>query len=405
MKSNYQYLGHRIKAWVNGVPVEDRALQQLKNIAGLPFIHKHVAVMPDVHLGIGATVGSVIATRGAIVPAAVGVDLGCGMMACQLSLKGNQLPDHLGHIRDEIERAVPHGRTNNGDTGDRGAWETPDAAVVSAFTGTLQDGLRKIVERHPKLERDTRRALTQLGTLGTGNHFIEMCLDEQNHVWIMLHSGSRGTGGGIGNYFINRAREEMQRYFIHLPDVDLAYLVEGTTLFNDYIDAIGWAQDYARINRELMMEATLQAISKHLPPFATGLQAVNCHHNYVAQENHFGSNVWVTRKGAVRARENDLGIIPGSMGAKSYIVRGKGDRESFCSCSHGAGRKMSRNQAEKLFTVEDHIAATEGVECRKDVSVIDETPSAYKDIDAVMAAQSDLVEIVHTLKQVLCVKG
>lgn len=406
MQRNYQYLGNRIKAWVNGVPFEEEAFQQLKNIAGLPFIHKHIAVMPDVHVGIGATVGSVIATSGAIVPAAVGVDIGCGMMACRLSLKGDQLPDHLGHIRDEIERAVPHGRTNNGGPGDRGAWGTPDAAVVSEFIGTpLQDGLMKIIERHPKLERASGRALTQLGTLGTGNHFIELCLDEENHVWVMLHSGSRGVGGGIGQYFINEAREEMQRYFIHLPDADLSYLVEGSTIFNDYIDAVQWAQDYARVNRELMMTATLRAIARHLPPFATGIEAVNCHHNYVARENHFGANVWVTRKGAVRARQDDLGIIPGSMGAKSFIVRGKGNRESFCSCSHGAGRKMSRIKAEKLFTVEDHIAATQGVECRKDQSVIDETPQAYKDIDAVMAAQSDLVEIVHTLKQVLCVKG
>jgi len=245
-----------------------------------------------------------------------------------------------------------------------------------------------------------------LGTLGTGNHFIEVCLDEAGAVWVMLHSGSRGVGGRIGSHFIELAKLEMERWFIHLPDRDLAYLSEGSQYFNDYIEVVGWAQDFALVNRQLMMEATLGAISTALGrPVKTGATAVNCHHNYVSREHHFGKNVLVTRKGAVRAREGDLGIIPGSMGARSYIVRGKGNPDSFHSCSHGAGRAMSRTEAKKRFTLEEHAAATAGVECRKDSEVIDETPAAYKDIDAVMAAQVDLVDVVHTLKQVVCVKG
>lgn len=402
MERNYQYLDHGIKAWVNNVPVELDAIRQLRNIAGLPFIHKHVAVMPDVHVGKGATVGSVIATRGAVIPAAVGVDLGCGMMAQELSITADQLPDHLAHIRAQIERAVPHGRTSHDAKTDRGSWgDIPKVAAVG--WNELKIEYERILDKHPKARN--KNAAHHVGTLGTGNHFIELCIDERDHVWVMLHSGSRGAGNSIGQYFINKAKEEMARYFIHLPDTDLSYLVEGSEILDDYIEAVSWAQTYAMINRQIMMHHTLQALRQHLPPFLLGESAVNCHHNYISRENHFGANVWVTRKGAVRAREGDLGIIPGSMGAKSFIVRGKGNHDSFCSCSHGAGRKMSRTQAEKVFTVEDHIAATAGVECRKDQSVLDETPNAYKDIDAVMAAQSDLVEVVHTLKQVLCVKG
>lgn len=393
-----------IKAWTRGVPVEDAAQAQLRNLASLPFIHRHVAVMPDVHLGMGATVGSVIPTIGAVVPAAVGVDIGCGMIAMRLSLTADQLPDGLGALRSAIEKAVPHGRTNHGRPGDRGAWGDVPARVDAAF-GALSDRWRALVDKHGRLERGALRE--HLGTLGTGNHFIELCLDEVDDVWVVLHSGSRGVGNRIGRHFIGLAKREMERWFVHLPDKDLSYLPEGSQYFGDYVEAVGWAQDYAAMNRELMMEAVLAALAAApgLPAFTAAKTAINCHHNYVVKEQHFGKSAWVTRKGAVRAGEGDLGIIPGSMGARSYIVKGKGERESFCSCSHGAGRKMSRTEARRRFTLEDHAAATAHVECRKDADVIDETPAAYKDIDAVMAAQADLVDVVHTLKQVVCVKG
>lgn len=393
-----------IKAWVDGVTMEPEAIAQLQRVAAMPFVHRWVAAMPDVHAGIGATVGSVVATRGAVIPAAVGVDLGCGMIAARTSLRAQDLPDTLRGLRDAIERAVPHGRTAHGGVGDRGAWgELPDP--VAAAWDTMRPGYEAIVAKHPKLDRGSH--VTHLGTLGTGNHFIEACLDEEERVWLMLHSGSRGVGNRIGSYFIERAKGEMRRWFVNLPDEDLAYLPEGSTLFDDYIEAVSWAQDYAATNRTLMMRATVEALrsSGLLPPFEAGVEAVNCHHNYVSREKHYGANVLVTRKGAVRARKGDLGIIPGSMGARSYIVRGLGHDESFHSCSHGAGRAMSRTAARKRFTLADHALATAGVECRKDAEVIDETPAAYKDIDAVMAAQADLVEVVHTLKQVLCVKG
>lgn len=391
-----------IKAWTIGVPVEEQAKQQLKNIAGLPFIYKHVAVMPDVHFGLGATVGSVIATKGAIVPAAVGVDLGCGVMAQQTSLKATDLPDNLFAIRDAIERAVPHGFVTIQGRSKKGGWEVVPSSVANRWDG-LRSTYDELVEKHSGIKHD--KPHEQLGSLGGGNHFIELCLDENDSVWVMLHSGSRGAGNRIGTYFIEKAKRDMERMFIHLPDKDLAYLVEGSEIFDDYIDAVHWAQDYAMENRKAMMESVLRVMHKMLPPFQLGSTAANCHHNYVNKERHFGADVLVTRKGAVSAQDGQLGIIPGSMGAKSFIVRGKGNRDSFCSCSHGAGRTMSRAEAKRRFTVEDHVAATMGVECRKDADVIDETPSAYKDIDAVIAAQSDLVEVVHTLKQVLCVKG
>ena len=399
--------GSPIKAWTRGVQIEAQAIQQLRNIASMPFIHKHVAVMPDVHFGMGATVGSVIATKGAVIPAAVGVDIGCGMAAQRTSLRASDLPDSLSDLRLEIESRIPHGRTDNGGANDRGAWgvAAPDAEINIDLLGLMAQ-LEKIVEKHPKLERAASRAIRHAGTLGTGNHFVEICLDEDQRVWVMLHSGSRGIGNAIGSYFIERAKEDMRRWFISLPDLDLAYIPQGSDLFRDYCEAVEWAQNFARVNRDIMMAASLAALHQAVPKnFTLDEKAVNCHHNYVSWERHFGDNVIVTRKGAVRAQEGDLGIIPGSMGARSFIVRGKGNRESFCSCSHGAGRVMSRNEARKNFTLEDHAKATAGVECRKDDSVLDETPGAYKDIDAVMAAQSDLVDIVHTLKQVLCVKG
>lgn len=393
--------GAPIKLWTRGVPVEDAARQQLMNTARLPFIYKHLAVMPDVHLGKGSTIGSVIPTIGAIIPAAVGVDIGCGMIAARTSLVAADLPDSLHRLRSAIEAAVPHGKTFG--KRDSGAWSEAPAAV-DAMWQALAPGFRRITDKHPKLARSNNRL--HLGTLGTGNHFIEVCVDEADGVWFMLHSGSRGVGNAIGSLFIELAQADMRQHLANLPDRDLAYFTEGSRHFDDYVEAVGWAQDYARRNRALMMEAVVAAARREIPkPFRADLEAVNCHHNYVQRETHFGREVLVTRKGAVSAQRGQLGIIPGSMGAKSFIVRGLGHEDSFCSCSHGAGRRMSRTQAKKQFSLADQVRATAGVECRKDADVIDEIPMAYKDIDAVMAAQSELVEIVHTLRQVVCVKG
>lgn len=400
--SVHQDGGVLIKAWDHGVEFDDNTRGQLRNVATMPFIHKHVAAMPDAHWGMGATVGSVIATKGAIIPAAVGVDLGCGMMAWQTTLNASDLPDNLHALRSDIEAAVPHGRTDNGGANDRGAWGDLPASVVERW-GALASRYKAILDKHPKAA--TGNTGRHIGTLGTGNHFIEICIGEDDAVWLMLHSGSRGAGNKIGSYFINRAKEEMRRWFIHLPDEDLAYLPEGSELFDDYTEAVEWAQDFAMENRKAMMEATLGALRQHTRPFTITDIAVNCHHNYIAKENHFGANVWVTRKGAVRARRGDLGIIPGSMGTGSFIVRGLGNAESFCSCSHGAGRRMSRGKAKQAITLEMHAEATAGIECRKDADVIDESPAAYKDIGAVIAAQSDLIEVVHRLRQVVNVKG
>jgi tRNA-splicing ligase RtcB len=384
------------------VPIEDQAEQQLFNLAKMPFVHSHIAAMPDVHWGMGATVGSVIATVGAIIPAAVGVDIGCGMMAVKTDATASDLPNNLAAMRADIERAIPVG-----GPGEKGSWKEAGrhgapTAVAAVWRG-MAEKYKAIGDKHPKIARGL--TVEQLGTLGTGNHFMEVCLDEHQGVWVMLHSGSRGLGNRIGTYFIEKAKEEAERWFIHLPDKDLAYLTEGSEHFADYVTAVGFAQNFALANRQLMMDRIISVLHKHLPPFSIGGTAVNCHHNYVQKEHHFGKDVWLTRKGAVKAKTGTLGIIPGSMGAKSYIVRGKGNRDSFESCSHGAGRAMSRTAAKKTFTLADHAKATEGVECRKDDGVLDETPGAYKSIDAVMEAQKDLVEIVFTLKQVLCVKG
>ncbi len=396
--------GFPIKAWTKGVVIEAEAEKQLRNVARLPIVYKWVAAMPDVHWGIGATVGSVIPTKGAIIPAAVGVDIGCGMMAVQTTLNANQLPDNLRRVRAAIERAIPHGRTDNGGRKDKGAWRE----IPHRQTGVwrqIQNGYKAITDKYPKLNRGND--VNHLGTLGTGNHFIEVCLDESEQVWFMLHSGSRGVGNRIGMFFIEMAKNDMRQHIKNLPDKDLAYFEEGSEHFEDYFDAVSWAQEFARFNRKLMMEELIDAVSEsgEVPSFALTDRAVNCHHNYVAREEHYGQQVFVTRKGAVRAREGDLGIIPGSMGARSFIVRGRGNPESFHSCSHGAGRAMSRGEAKRRFSIDDHIKATAGVECRKDSDVIDETPMAYKPIDEVMNAQKDLVEIVHTLRQVVCVKG
>lgn len=400
-----------IKLWTKFVPVDYNTLQQLRNTATLPFIHHHIAVMPDCHWGMGATVGSVIATVNAVVPAAVGVDLGCGMSGRRLTLTANQLPSQLNVLRDYIEQRVPHGRSDNGGDNDVGSWRGRDPENLTDERKTqlkqLSTRLNTIVAKHPLLTRAAKRAFAQCGTLGTGNHFIEVCLDEQDQVWLVLHSGSRGIGNAIGRYFIAKAKEEMVKSNITLPDFDLAYLTEHSQHFQDYIEAVEWAQDYAMLNRMIMMDAVINAMHQFIQiPFTDDLMVVNCHHNYISRETHFGQDgVLVTRKGAVRAERGDLGIIPGSMGDRTFIVRGKGNPESFNSCSHGAGRVMSRKQASQTITIEQHIQDTQGVECRKDATVLDESPKAYKNIDDVMRSQEDLVEIVHTLKQIVCVKG
>ncbi len=400
--------GVPVKMWTQGVPVEAEALQQIGNAAKLPIVFRHIAVMPDVHYGIGATIGSVIPTIKAIIPAAVGVDIGCGMIACKTSLNARDLPDSLAALRSEIEKAVPHGMSpkqfrRDGANRDKGAWETPPTEADAAWA-QLVDEFDAICLDYPRLK--TTNNYRHMGTLGGGNHFVEVCLDETGGVWIMLHSGSRGVGNAIGTHFIELARKDAELHERNLPDKDLAYFEEGAQYFGDYVRGVGWAQKFARLNREVMMQRVIGALRKVIAkPFETHLEAVNCHHNYVQKETHFGQDVFVTRKGAVSAKAGELGIIPGSMGAKSFIVRGKGNVDSFMSCSHGAGRSMSRTKAKKLFTIADQIKATEGVECRKDADVIDEIPMAYKDIDAVMHAQRDLVEVVYILKQVVCVKG
>lgn len=395
--------GVPIKAWTQGLEIDENARRQLVNTAQLPIIHGHLAVMPDVHWGMGATIGSVIPTLGAIVPAAVGVDIGCGMCAVRTSLVASDLPDDLKPMRNTIERAIPHGRSTRGR--DKGSWWEVPKRVGNLWTTHLAKGFDALSDRHKALKNTNN--LVHLGTLGGGNHFVEVCLDENDRVWFMLHSGSRGVGNRIASIFIEKARKDMEAVAGNLPDRDLSYLTEGTEHFDDYIEALLWAQEFARLSRQVMMENMVSSVQrlKGMKPFTADAMVVNCHHNYVAKEHHMGKDVWVTRKGAVRAGDGDLGIIPGSMGAKSYIVRGKGNKDSFDSCSHGAGRVMSRTAAKRKYTVEDQIDATSHVECRKDASVIDEIPMAYKDIEKVMEAQKSLVDVVHTLRQVVCVKG
>ena len=400
MKNIYTQEGSRpIKAWTD--EIEDQALTQARNLARLPFIDGNgVALMADCHTGKGSTVGTVVGTYRAVIPAAVGVDIGCGMNAVRLSLKAGDLPDSLLAIRRQIERDIPLG------TG--GAHREKETRELNAKTdlhlGDVWGTLGQLFKGD--YAKAQNKIFTQLGTLGAGNHFIELCVDENQDVWVMLHSGSRGVGNMIGSYFIEKAKKKMETHSIVLPDRDLAYLSEGDIDFSQYVEAVNWAQNYALENRRVMMEVIINALRRHIPlKFSLTQEAINCHHNYVTRENHFGRNLWVTRKGAIRAREGDLGIIPGSMGQRSYIVRGKGNLESYCSCSHGAGRRMSRTQARKSFSVEDLVKQTEGVECRKDNAVLDEIPSAYKDIDKVMQNQRDLVDVAHVLKAVLCVKG
>lgn len=378
--------------------VDHGAMQQLYNMSQLPFIHSHLAVMPDVHLGKGATVGSVIPSKGAIIPAAVGVDIGCGMNALRLSIKAGDLPDNLRAIRLAIEEVVPVGFNMH-------KYDRARNSTIRALSG----GLDQIISKHKKIHTYQKRPyqtwVRQIGTLGGGNHFIELCLDENQDVWVMLHSGSRGIGNAIGQYFIELAKKDMGQHLLNLPDKELAYFSEGARYFDDYIEAVEWAQDYATANRREMMYLIIEVLRKKLRKFGITKEAINCHHNYVSREFHFGEDIFVTRKGAIRAGEGELGIIPGSMGAKSFIVKGLGNAQSFCSCSHGAGRKLSRSAAKRKYNELDVSQQTLGVECRKDKGIVDEIPSAYKDIDQVMAHQSDLVEVVHTLKQIVCIKG
>jgi tRNA-splicing ligase RtcB len=392
-----------VRMWTRGVPVEHEAREQLRKLARVPVVGPFVAVMPDVHLGIGATVGSVVPTRHAIIPAAVGVDIGCGMIAARTSLTAADLPDNLAGVRSAIEAAVPHGRTSTRSGRDKGSWGKLPRVAENAWRELEQDFTR-ICARNPRLKNTNN--LVHLGTLGTGNHFIELCLDESQDVWVMLHSGSRGVGNAIGTHFIELAQRDMRAHIANLPHRDLAYFEEGSPNFDDYVFAVDWAQRFARSNRAVMLRHTLEALQKAIPKrFKVTEEAVNCHHNYVQKETHFGEELYVTRKGAVSAQAGQLGIIPGSMGAKSFIVRGLGNGDALCSCSHGAGRVMSRTRAKKEITLEQHRLATAHVECRKDEAVIDESPAAYKSIDQVMAAQADLVEVMHTLRQVVCVKG
>ena len=414
--SHYElaYPSATVRAWIDSVPVEREAREQLGYLASMTEVVQHpIAAMPDLHYGKGATVGSVIPMTRAIIPSAVGVDIGCGMVAVRTSVTASQLPANLDHARLAIEVAVPHGRTHNGRSEqDVGAWRgAPPEDVQKTFATHLAKRFDALCAKEPGLAYSNN--INHLGTLGTGNHFIELCLDESDRLWVMLHSGSRGVGNKIGMVFIERAKKEMGKLLSTLPDQELAYLREGTQGFEEYVAALNWAQDFARLNRELMLRRVLGALRtvKGIPAFTTDdATAVNCHHNYVehCEIRSAGgdpSTVWLTRKGATSAKKGELGIIPGSMGAKSYVVRGKGNALSYDSCSHGAGRQYGRGEAKRRFTMEEHEKATEGISCRKDKDVLDETPMAYKDIEAVMHAQADLVEIVHTLRQVVCVKG
>lgn len=383
-----------VKIWTDENGIEDEAKAQLVKMARLPFVFKHVAAMPDVHAGFGSTIGSVIATKGAVIPGAVGVDIGCGMMAVKTPLALEPVKEKAQEIRKQIERCVPVGFNQNKQI-TKSVEEWPGWKQANLATQKFSVGLQD-------------KAYYQLGSLGGGNHFIEVCEDTEGAVWVMLHSGSRGFGNKLAQRHANDAKGLMKRMFINLPDPDLAYFVQGTDAYDEYMSDLQWTQGYAFQNRIEMMDRVLDQLQRMFPvpkyPMPR-LVEVNCHHNYAEMENHFGQNVLVTRKGAVRARKGDMGIIPGSMGAKSFIVEGKGNPDSFDSCSHGAGRIMSRGKARRTFTVADLEAQTAGVECRKDKDVLDEIPGAYKDIEKVMADQDDLVEIKAVLKQIVCVKG
>jgi len=400
-----ELFGDKIRFWTGAMSVEEAAVKQLHNIAELPILAGHIAVMPDVHMGKGATVGSVIPTLSAVIPSAVGVDIGCGMIAVRTGLKASDLPDSLAVMRAAIEAAVPVGFAYHADTLNIGHESAAAAELQRRYDGLMHSfhGLSLFTGLG---HFDAPRMTRQLGTLGSGNHFVELCLDESQQVWVMLHSGSRNVGKTVGEAAMEAAKKHVASLDITLKDQDLAWLDDGTEAFEQYTKALSWAQNYARLNRDVMLHLVIKAVEKTLGrSLSITDEAVNCHHNYLAKEEFGGKSVWVTRKGAVSARAGQLGIIPGSMGAKSFIVCGKGHELAYCSCSHGAGRKMSRTAAKRQFNEADLAAQTAGIECRKDVDVVDEIPAAYKDIEEVMAAQADLVDIKHTLKQVLCVKG
>ncbi len=403
--SNYELLENAkipVKMWSKGVVIEEEARKQIANVANLPIIHSHVAIMPDAHFGNGSCVGSVIPTIKAIIPSTVGVDLGCGVAAVKTSLTATDLPDSLAALRSVMEQAIPHG--GPGGAGSPGAWKDTPGSVEYLWKHALQARFENICKKHPYLEKSNTHC--HLGTLGSGNHMVSLALDETNSVWLMIHSGSRGVGNAIGTHFIALAKKDMQDQLGNLPDQNLAYFTEGAQHFEDYVEAVSWAQDFAANNRAYMMVSAISALRKIITkPFTANEREVNCHHNYVQKEYHFGADVYVTRKGAVSARLGEAGVILGSMGTKSYVVAGKGNIDSFHTCSHGAGRAMSRTAARKKFTVEDLAQQTLGVECRKDDGVLDELPQAYKDLDSVMEAQKDLVSITHTLKEIMVIKG
>jgi tRNA-splicing ligase RtcB len=376
-----------IKIWASPHEIEGAALAQLKNVTALPWVFHHVAAMPDVHYGKGATVGSVIAMRGAVSPAAVGVDIGCGMGAVRTNLRATDLPDSLRTLRSDLEESIPVGFAGH------------DAPVLTTKTSELWASFGELT---PQVQGLFGKAQQQLGTLGGGNHFIELCLDTDDNVWLMLHSGSRNIGKELAE--IHMAKAKKLAHNKNLPDRDLAVFLAGTPEMKAYRHDLFWAQTYARLNREVMIDLAADVLRMHFPQVEFE-EAIFCHHNYVAEEVHYGEEVLVTRKGAIRAGRGELGIIPGSMGTRSYIVRGLGNPEAFESASHGAGRRMSRGEAKRRFTVKDLAVQTAGIECRKDGGVLDEIPSAYKPIERVMENQRDLVEIVAELRQVLCIKG
>ena len=389
--------GFPVKVWTEGL--DKGVVEQLLNVSLIPFIHNHVAVMPDAHVGMGCTIGTVIPTHKAIIPAAVGVDIGCGMMAAKTNITAKDLPDNLSTIRNNIERIIPLGP---------GRYHHKEYSLSKTENQFIsQREVDQFLKNDPNEMFDitTEKWREQMGSLGGGNHFIEICVDEDDFIWVMLHSGSRGIGNKIGMTFIRKAKEDMRIHQVNLPDKNLSYFSEGTRHFNDYVKAVTWAQEYASINRRVMMTLIFRQLEYYFQNVRVNEQAINCHHNYVKKEHHYGESIWVTRKGAIRARKDDMGIIPGSMGTKSYIVKGKGNKESFQSCSHGAGRRMSRTQAFKKFTMDDLKKQTTGVEMQRRKAIIDEIPEAYKDIDQVMKDQDDLVDVIHTLKQIVNVKG
>jgi tRNA-splicing ligase RtcB len=385
-----------VLSWASDI--EEGTIEQAAKASRLAFVRGHLALMPDAHVGLGATVGSVIPTDGAIIPAAVGVDIGCGMIATELDLDATQLPDDLEAFLGRVERAVPAG-VGKGHVFRNDRERERRARRAPAYSGASRLN-----------DKQVKKIVEQFGTLGSGNHFVEMCLDETDRVWLVLHSGSRGIGNQLASRHIEAAKGLMRQHFISLEDPDLAYLVEGTPEFDAYIADMRWAQEYARANREAMMDALLEELRQLLGgegDVGREVRRINCHHNYTERERHHGHEVWLTRKGAIRAREGDLGVVPGSMGASSFIVRGLGNPASYHSCSHGAGRRLSRTQARRSLSVDDLVVSMQGREWQADKAgqLLDEAPQAYKDIDQVMADQADLVAIEHTLHQVLNYKG